>query len=89
MRFVPNEGVTSTALANGQITLRAGDGEAGFRCTPLAATMWFALRHNDGFVDLAVDSLTDLWSTDREKVRTVMDVWSRELVEGGWLRAAA
>ncbi|MEU5599810.1 hypothetical protein [Streptomyces sp. NPDC020298] len=89
MRVVPGEGVTSTALASGQIALRAKGRAEGFRCTPLAATMWFALRHNDGFVDLAVDTLTDLWDTDRDKVRTVVDAWSRELIREGWLRQAA
>jgi hypothetical protein len=88
MRVVPGQGVTSTALANGQIALRAGDRAEGFRCTPLAATMWFALRHNDGFVDLAVETLANLWDTDRQKVRTVMDAWSRELITEGWLQPA-
>ncbi|MFF3469235.1 PqqD family protein [Streptomyces sp. NPDC001984] len=88
MRVVPGEGVTSTALANGQIALRAKGRTEGFRCTPLAATMWFALRHNDGFVDLAVDTLAHLWDTDRTKVRTVMDAWSRELITDGWLQPA-
>jgi|tagenome__1003787_1003787.scaffolds.fasta_scaffold20031021_2 hypothetical protein len=88
MRVVPAVGVTSTALANGQIALRTKGSTEGFRCTPLAATMWFALRQNDGFVDLAVDTLADLWDTDRNKVRTVMDAWSRELVTAGWLQPA-
>jgi hypothetical protein len=88
MRVVPGEGVTSTALTNGRIALRAKGRGEGFRCTPLAATMWFALRHNDGFVDLAVDTLARLWDTDRAKVRTVMDAWSRELITAGWLRPA-
>lgn len=88
MRVVPGEGVTSTALANGQLALRAKDRGEGFRCNPLAATMWFALRHNDGFVDLAVDALAQLWNTDRAKVRTVMNAWSHRLIDEGWLRPA-
>ncbi|MFI8952434.1 hypothetical protein ACIGO6_38905 [Streptomyces sp. NPDC053750] len=88
MRILPGDGVTSTALTNGQITLRGQDRADRFRCTPLAATMWFALRHNDGFVDLAVDALADVWQTDRDKVRTVMDAWSRKLIADGWLKTA-
>lgn len=89
MRVLPSEGVTSTALADGRIALRAKGRAEGFRCTPLAATMWFALRQNDGRVDGSVDTLTRLWNTDRAKVRTVMDAWSRALIDQGWLRPAA
>ncbi|MGP4012677.1 hypothetical protein [Streptomyces sp. 4N124] len=88
MRIVPGDGVTGTALANGQIALRAKGRTDRFRCTPLAATMWFALRHNDGFVDLAIEALAHSWGTDREKVRVVMEAWSRKLIAEGWLKPA-
>ncbi|MER6573387.1 hypothetical protein ABT288_46415 [Streptomyces sp. NPDC001093] len=87
MRVVPGEGVTSTALANGRITLRAEGRTDRFRCTPLAAMMWFELRRNDGFVDLTVETLAGLWKTDAKKVRAVLDGWSRRLIADGWLRA--
>jgi hypothetical protein len=88
MRLVPGDGVTSTALASGRLDLQAEDRGRAFRCTPLAASMWFALRRNDGFVDLAVESLAGHWGTDRDKVRTVMDAWSRRLIDTGWLQPA-
>ncbi|MEU8971064.1 hypothetical protein AB0D11_17555 [Streptomyces monashensis] len=88
MRVLPGEGVTSTALADGRIALRARDRAEGFRCTPLAATMWVALRLNDGRVDGAVDTLTRVWDTDRGKARTVLDTWYRALINQGWLRLA-
>ncbi|MET7703679.1 MULTISPECIES: PqqD family protein [unclassified Streptomyces] len=88
MRILPGNGVTSTALASGRLDLRAEGRTGTFRCTPLAASMWFALRRNDGFVDLAVESLAHHWGTDLEKVRTVMDAWSRKLIDTGWLQPA-
>ena len=89
MRVLPSDGVTSTALANGRMTLRLEGRGTQFRCTPLGAMMWFALRHNDGFIDLAVESLAQMWQTDIRKVRTVMDGWSKKLMADGWLTAAA
>ncbi|MET7683471.1 hypothetical protein [Streptomyces sp. NPDC005423] len=88
MRILPSDGVTTTALADGRLTLRAEGRPAAVHCTPLAATMWMALRHSDGFVDLAVESLARGWGTERAKVGAVMDAWCARLLAGGWLRPA-
>jgi hypothetical protein len=88
MRILPGDGVTSTALADGRLALRAQGRPGAVHCTPLAASMWFALRHNDGFVDLAVASLARSWGTEQPKVRAVMDAWCGRLLDAGWLRPA-
>ncbi|MFE2477545.1 hypothetical protein [Streptomyces sp. NRRL F-2747] len=86
MRILPGDGVTSTALVNGQMDLRSKGDESGFRCSPVGAAMWVALRHNDGFLELAADSLAEVWETDTTKVKTAMTVWSRKMIEAGLLR---
>ncbi|MFF3216083.1 PqqD family protein [Streptomyces sp. NPDC002886] len=87
MRILAADGVSGTALANGQMRLRKA-GRDEFRCSPVGAAMWIALRHNDGFLELAAASLAEAWKTDEGKVRSAMTVWAERMVDTGMLRAA-
>ena len=86
MRVLPGKGVTGTALVNGKLDLRVEGRSAKIRCNQIGAAMWAALRHNDGFVDLAVESLAREWETDPRKVRVAVDAWSQKMIDDGWLR---
>lgn len=87
MRILAADGVSGTALANGRMDLRKG-GRDELRCSPVGTAMWIALRHNDGFLDLAAASLAEAWQTDEGKVRTAMTIWAERMMDTGLLKAA-
>ncbi|WP_399895722.1 PqqD family protein [Streptomyces sp. BBFR51] len=87
MRILPADGVTATVRENGHMELRTtGQGVRG--CPPVGTAMWMALRHSDGFLDLASEALADGWGADPGTVRAAMAAWSRRLVADGLLRTA-
>lgn len=86
MRMYAMDGVTCVVLVDGRLDLYAPGNDKRYRCSPVGAAMWIALRQNGGHVETAVNALADVWDTDPEKVRAAMTAWCGKLTELGLLR---
>ena len=82
----PEHGVTSRVTEDGCLELLTEADGTIYRCSPLAAAMWIALRQHNGQLGPAADMLAGLWSTDPENTRTDMDIWMSELRDAGLVR---
>ena len=82
----PEHGVTTRVTEDGSLELLLETSRASFRCGPVAAAMWIALRQHDGHLTPAAEMLAHLWCTDPENTRTDMDIWVNELRDAGLVR---
>jgi hypothetical protein len=71
----PADGVTADIGADGFLELFSQETGKRYRCGPVAAAMWIALRQNDDRPDLAAALLAELWQLSPESVRSDMDLW--------------
>ncbi|MFF4354983.1 hypothetical protein [Streptomyces sp. NPDC001530] len=86
MRVCAVDGVTCAVLVDGRLDVYAPGRAERYRCSPVGAAMWIALRQNGGHVESAVNTLADVWGTEPEKVRVAMTAWCRQLTAAGLLR---
>ncbi|AXE81808.1 MULTISPECIES: PqqD family protein [Streptomyces] len=82
----PEHGVTSRVAEDGSLELLTMGNGTSFRCSPVGAAMWIALRQHDGQVGPAAEMLAALWCTDPDNTRTDMDIWVSELRDAGLVR---
>lgn len=82
----PERGVTTQVAEDGCLVLLTEARDTTFRCSPVAAAMWIALRQHDGHVGSASRMLAELWGTAPENTRSDMDIWVSELRDAGLVR---
>ncbi|MFF2331298.1 MULTISPECIES: PqqD family protein [unclassified Streptomyces] len=82
----PEYGVTSRVAEDGSLELLTEADGTSFRCSPVGAAMWIALRQHDGQVGPAAEMLAQLWCTDPDNTRSDMDIWVSELRDAGLVR---
>ncbi|WP_329224118.1 PqqD family protein [Streptomyces canus] len=73
--------------ADGHLHMAAERPPRRFRCAPVCAAMWIALRRCDGDVSAAARLLAALWDADPVNTRADLDVWVGELRDAGLVRA--
>ncbi|MEU8700233.1 PqqD family protein [Streptomyces sp. NPDC091387] len=82
----PEHGVTSRVTEDGCLEFLTSPDGPSYRCSPVAAAMWIALRQHNGQLGPAAEMLAELWCTDPENTRTDMDIWVSELRDAGLVR---
>ncbi len=90
MRFRPMPGVSvSSVNADGclELLVESVTGSARYRCGPMGAAMWIALRRHDGDSGAAADILADMWNTDPVNARADLEIWVEEMRDAGLICA--
>ncbi|MEU9291536.1 PqqD family protein [Streptomyces sp. NPDC048275] len=81
MRPVPQ--VRIHVDAEGHLHMAAERPRRRFRCAPVCAAMWIALRRCDGDVAAAARLLAALWDADPVNTQADLDLWVGELRAAG------
>lgn len=88
MRVRPVPGVSVAVDADGhlEVLTEAAPSGVGFRCGPVGTAMWIALRQQDGDMEAAARTLSELWGTDPANTRADLDIWIDEMRDAGVVR---
>ncbi|WP_415954480.1 PqqD family peptide modification chaperone [Streptomyces sp. KLOTTS4A1] len=70
-----------------ELLVESVTGSARYRCGPMGAAMWIALRRHDGDSGAAADILADMWNTDPVNARADLEIWVEEMRDAGLICA--
>ncbi len=88
VRPMPGVSVASVDSAGRlEILAESAAGTVRYRCGPVGAAMWIALRQHEGDPGPAADLLAALWNTAPENARADLDIWVEEMRDAGLMCA--